>query len=310
MFATGPALWWMFYGHNRRLVLRSCMVSHARNIPEFPPVFPPLPDWARAAGTRQATGDAELFAGAALAAIHPIARSHHPLGQLWRQRLALSAAEAIVRLQGRTEDAAALRDHFYLTRPSDDPGQAGRPLQAWRALGRKSPMGTASLNGEWPVIFAELLSVTIDEPAQEAINTALMAGVAIWNPIEAVSTTVAASLRLRPHSRPLALWLADTVLARRLNWPVPVSLFAAHLKRDDLRLAVGPRADPQRWRIACAFAYGRAATAAFDLYVALSRRGRTVAGRSAAFARQGCRRCGGDADQRGCAGGGSGPDGQ
>lgn len=207
-----------------------------------------------------------------MAAIHPIARSDHPLGQLWRQRLALISTHAVVRLQGRTEDAATLRDHLYLTHPGDDPGPAGRLLQAWRALGRKSSMGPASVNSEWPVIFTELLSVTIDDPAQEAINTALMAGAAVWNPIEAASTTVAASLRLRPDSRPLALWLADAVLARRLNWPVPVPLFAGHLKRDDLRFAAGPRADPRQWRIACAFAYGRGATAAFDLYAEIGRR--------------------------------------
>lgn len=248
------------------------MASRPRTLPDLPPTFSPVPDWARAAGARQTAGDAELFAGAALSAIHPIARSDHPLGQLWRQRLALLSAEAIVRLQGRTEDAAALRDHLYLTRPGDDPGPAGRLLQAWRALGRGSSLGPASLNGDWPMIFSDLLSVAIDEPAQEAINSALTASVGTRNPIEAASASAAASLELRPDSRPLALWLADAVLARRLNWPVPVPLFAAHLKRDDLRLAAGPRADPLRWRTACAFAYGRGATVAFDLYTDLARR--------------------------------------
>jgi len=231
------------------------MASRPRTLPDLPPPFSPVPDWARAAGARQTAGHAELFAGAALSAVHPIARSDHPLGQLWRQRLALLSAEAIVRLQGRTEDAAALRDHLYLTRPGDDPGPAGRLLQAWRALGRGSSLGPASLNGDWPMIFSDLLSVAIDEPAQEAINSSLTASVGTRNPIEAASASAAASLELRPDSRPLALWLADAVLARRLNWPVPVPLFAAHLKRDDLRLAAGPRADPLRWRTA--FAYGR-----------------------------------------------------
>ncbi|MGO7028688.1 DUF1403 family protein [Rhizobium johnstonii] len=248
------------------------MASRPRTLPDPPPTFPPMPDWARAAGARQTTGDADLFAGAALAGIHPIARSDHPLSQLWRQRLALISSEAVVRLQGRTEDAAALRDHLYLTRPGDDPGPAGRLLQAWRALGRGSSLGPASLNAEWPVIFADLLSVTIDEPALQAINSALTASVGTRNPIEAASAAAAVSLKLRPDSRPLALWLADAVLARRLNWPVPVPLVAAHLKQDDLRFAAGPRADPQRWRTACAFAYGRGATAAFDLYADLARR--------------------------------------
>ena len=44
--------------------------------------------------------------GAALAAIHPIARAEHPLGLLWRQRLSLSNAAAVARQVGRTEDEA------------------------------------------------------------------------------------------------------------------------------------------------------------------------------------------------------------
>jgi len=269
---TGTAVYIVLCCQKRRLKLACDMASRPRTLPDLPPTFPPVPDWARAAGARQAAGDAELFAGAALGSIHQIARGHHPLGQLWRQRLALQSAEAVVRLQGRTEDAAALRDHLYLTRPGDDPGPAGRILQAWRALGRGSSLGPVSLNAEWLVIFADLLSLTIDAPAQEAIDNALAASVGTRNPIEAASATVATSLTLRPDSRPLALWLADAVLARRLNWPVPVPLLAAHLKRDDLRFAGGPRADPQRWQTACAFAYGRGATAAFDLYADLARR--------------------------------------
>ncbi|WP_425964238.1 DUF1403 family protein [Rhizobium nepotum] len=122
------------------------------------------------------------------------------------------------------------------------------------------------------MIFADLLSVTIDEPAQQAIDSALAASVGTRNPIEAASATVATSLALRPDSRPLALWLADAVLARRLNWAVPVPLLAAHLKREELRLAAGPHADAKRWRTACSFAYGRGASVALDLYADLARR--------------------------------------
>ena len=48
----------------------------------------------------------------------------------WR----LSAAAASVRRAGRTEDEAALRDAFHLSRPGGDPGPAGRLLLAWREL--------------------------------------------------------------------------------------------------------------------------------------------------------------------------------
>jgi hypothetical protein len=221
---------------------------------------------------REGIEDAVFFAGAALAAIHPIARADHPLTQLWRQRLALAAAEAAVRLQGRGEDAFALRDHLYLTRPGDDPGPAGKMLLAWRALAAGSPPGPASLNADWSVTLAELLSVVMDEAAQEAIDAALAAGAGPGNPIEAATSVAANSLRLRPDSRPLALWLADATLARRLKWPIPVPLLAAHLRRDDFRHASGPQAAPAAWQAACAWAYGGAAAAAFDLYADLARR--------------------------------------
>jgi hypothetical protein len=248
------------------------MPSRPRNLPEPPPTFPPPPDWARAASMREGIEDAVFFAGAALTTIHPIARADHPLAKLWRQRLALSSAEMVMRLQGRGEDACALRDHLYLTRPGDDPGPAGKMLLAWRALASGSSLGPASLNADWPVTLAELLSVAMDEAAQEAIDAALAAGVGRRNPVEAAASVAANSFRLRPDSRPLALWLADATLARRLKWPIPVPLLAAHLKRDDFRHAAGSHADPVAWQAACARAYGRAAAAAFDLYADLARR--------------------------------------
>jgi hypothetical protein len=50
-----------------------------------------------------------FLAGAALAALHPIPCHDHPIGVLWRQRLALVNAAALARHAGRTEDEAALR---------------------------------------------------------------------------------------------------------------------------------------------------------------------------------------------------------
>ncbi|WIW50394.1 DUF1403 family protein (plasmid) [Bradyrhizobium sp. 62B] len=81
-----------------------------------------------------------FFAGAALAAIHPIARSEHLLGALWRDRLALADAAALTRHAGRSEDEAALRDAWYLRRQTDDPGPGGRLLKAWRHLGERAAM--------------------------------------------------------------------------------------------------------------------------------------------------------------------------
>lgn len=145
------------------------MPSRAQTLPELPPSIPPLPVWARAPGSvasREGTEDAALLAGAALAAIDPIARSDHAIGKLWRQRLALTCAEAVVRMQGRREDAAALRDHLFLTRKGDDPGPAGKTLAAWRLLGSTSSARSKS----WLSDIAGLLSIAIDEPLEDAIH--------------------------------------------------------------------------------------------------------------------------------------------
>ena len=111
------------------------MASRLRFVPDPPPRFPPLPEWVRQSVTDTIPENALFAAGAALAALHPIACADHPIGRLWRQRLALASAAALVRHGGRSEDAATLRDHCYLTAAGDDPGPAGRLLAAWRALG-------------------------------------------------------------------------------------------------------------------------------------------------------------------------------
>ena len=95
---------------------------------------PPLPAWARAVNAPETEAEAAFLAGAALARLDAIVRQNPPWAGVWRQRLALSAAAASVRRAGRTEDEAALRDAFHLSRPGGDPGPAGRFLLAWREL--------------------------------------------------------------------------------------------------------------------------------------------------------------------------------
>lgn len=244
------------------------MASRARIIPDAPPSFPPFPAWARPPASAEAVDDSEFLAGAALAALHPIARHEHPLGNLWRQRLALACAAALARQEGRTEDEAMLRDHWYHRREGDDPGPAGRLLKAWRWLGERSVMRTA----DWELNLAALLAHRLDEALQDTIAFATDQTRGQGSPVGAAAAVAATSLRFRPDCRPLALWLADAVLAHRLNWPAPVPLLAAHLKRGDLRLAAAHVEGASPWRTACNLAYARGAAAAADLYGDLARR--------------------------------------
>ena len=76
---------------------------------------------------------------------------------------------------------------------------------------------------------------------------------------------------MRPDAETLALWLADAVLAHRLNWPAPVPMIAAEIRRSDLSRATQRQGDGG-WPTACALAYARAAATAADLYAELARR--------------------------------------
>lgn len=244
------------------------MAPRARITLEPPPTFPPFPGWARPAASGESPDAAMFSAGAALAAIHPIARGEHPLGLLWRHRLALANAAAIVRNGGRTEDEAALRDAWYLRRDGDDPGPAGRLLKVWRSLGERAAMAPK----DWTMSLSALFEVRFGDAIDDVVAQATKLAAGQGSAVAAAAEIAAASLRFVPESEPLALWLADMVLAHRLKWPMAVPLLAGQIRRAELRAAAKLGGNDATWPTTCALAYGRAAAAAADLYADLARR--------------------------------------
>jgi len=242
------------------------MVRSPRFQPEPPPAFPPIPRWVRSSISAEAADDARFYAGAVLQGLDPIARSEHAVGTLWRQRLALSCAAALARLQGRGEDEAAIRDHVHLARPGDDPGPAGRLFQAWRELARPGALRSEAAAAR----LAPLLDLD-SEVATSAVSEALSAGAGQGSPIAAAAEAARASLCSAPRSRALALWIADAALARRLGWPAPVPLLASQIKRSDLREAAEPESRVA-WVETCHRAYARAGASAIELHADLVRR--------------------------------------
>ena len=241
-------------------------VSRERITLPPPPSFPPVPGWARA----NAPSEAAFLAGAALCALSPIARNQHPLGELWRQRLALINAAALARQAGRTEDEAALRDAWYL-RNGNDPGPGGRILSAWRALSARAALSCEN----WPQILSAAFELRQDAALEEVVARA--AKLAQGEGTFAAAAEIAAvSMKLRPDCEPLALWLADAVLARRLRWPAPVPLIAKEVRRADLRGAPRHLEGDGAWLTALSLACARAAAAASDLYAELARRATTL----------------------------------
>jgi hypothetical protein len=239
-----------------------------------PPSFPPLPAALRPKTAPEGPADAGFLAGSALAWLHSMACDEHPIGSLWRQRLALANAAALMPMLGRAEDAAALRDAVMLTRPGGDPGPAGHVLLAWRRLAERQ----TQLVDDWWLSASSVLRLSVDERMSDVYAVAERLARGEANPIAAAAEIVAVAMKFRPDAELLALWLADAMLAYRLKWPRPVPLLAREIRRKDLRAAPDHLDGNGRWLTSCALAYARAAARASDLHADLCRRaGRLVA---------------------------------
>ena len=96
--------------------------------------------------TSKTPEEAGFFAGAALAALHPIAGA-----------------------RAHTEDEAALRDVRYLRRAGDDPTPAGRLLQAWRRLAARDPLDKTICLVQRPKDWMIDLTNSLDVPLDDAL---------------------------------------------------------------------------------------------------------------------------------------------
>ena len=165
---------------------------------EGTPAIPPLPGWN--VSNMAETGEAAAFrAGAALAHLRLVAAARGLPLALWRDRLALAAAEACAGLTGRREGARALRDAVHLTRPGDQPGPAGVILRQWsRAAGR--PISVAGLGWALEGVPAERIGLCLDAAGA--------------TPVDRAAAVIEAVLADAPRAETAALILADAVLSR------------------------------------------------------------------------------------------------
>lgn len=184
------------------------------------PLPPPLPGWIRA--VQAETLEAATFrSGAALAHLTVATAGPEVPVALWRDRLALVAAEACTTMAGRREGASALRDALHLTKAGDDPGPAGKILRQWsRAVSRPiSPAHLAkSEEGFGPERIALYLDATGPTPVDRAAQV-----------IESILTD-------NPRDETAALILADAVLAKSLGGTHVLPLLALALKPRELCL--------------------------------------------------------------------------
>jgi Protein of unknown function (DUF1403) len=179
----------------------------------------PIPSWILS-GPAESLNAAAFRSGAALAHLTLVTKVADLPSALWRDRLALAAAEVCVGLAGRREGAAALRDAVHLTRSGDDPGPAGKVLRQWsQAVAR--PISVAGLAKVLEGVAAERIALCLDAGGP--------------TPVERVAGVIEAVLTDSPRAETAALILADAVLAQSLGWTHVLPLLSLSLKPRDLR---------------------------------------------------------------------------
>ncbi|WP_138936614.1 DUF1403 family protein [Roseovarius arcticus] len=181
-----------------------------------------------------------FISGAALATLDVVLRDSgaNLPGALLRDRLALDAAVACLKLEGRSDSAPDIRDAVSLARPvrlgraGDALGPAGDMFVAWRKLARVNLAAGGWNDRVRTVVPAAVVDVLPDF------------GAPAGPPVAQASRILADVLRQFPREEAAALRLADLTLARAVGWDRPMPLLAAHLPRKDIRAIADGAGDP------------------------------------------------------------------
>lgn len=194
---------------------------------------PAVPAWALANAGAPSDADATFNAGAALASLDGPARAQASWAGAWRQRMALRCAAASMRLAGRSEDEAALRDAWYLRPAGADTGPAGAVLGAWRQLAMQPSVAAPDRLEK----IVDQLGVHWDDAALAALSAEIEKLAASQRPAPFAARVVT----MRPDAELFGWWLADLILAQRLGWPRPLPLLMAQAFGPAFREAGGGR---------------------------------------------------------------------
>lgn len=192
-----------------------------------------LPRWVTSA-SGQGTDSVAFTSGAALAMLDVVLRD--PSGTvpsaLLRDRMALEAAVACLKLENRNESTADIRDAVCLARAGDAFGPAGDMFVAWRKLARINLTQSG-----WKDRVVKLLPGPVAEVVSEF-------GPPVGSPVGQAAQMLELVLRQFPRQEAAALMLADVVLACAVGWDRAMPLLVAHLTRKDIRGIADGDTDP------------------------------------------------------------------
>ena len=146
--------------------------------------------------------------------------------KLLANRLALSAATATSKLEGRLAREADIRDAYHLTPPGEARGPDGDLLAFWRDAARLRAGGTGEIADLMGADFAGGLGVWL-KVGQDHART--------HGPLAGCGAVLRAVLDADDRAERVACLLSDIVLARALNWKVVLPVTAQRLSKGMLR---------------------------------------------------------------------------
>lgn len=192
---------------------------------------PILPQWIMDGSVSETLETASYASGSALALLH-VALNDTTINvptELLRNRLSLRAAVHCLKLEGRVQTEADIRDAYLLTSPGDAMGPAGDMLALWR-----SGSSISFRHAGWRERLCALMPEDIQEHIPDWIEQAEDTP---GTPVAKAASLLRNMIQMFPRHEAFVLLCADAMLARSLGWNSPLPLFGLHLKRVALRAA-------------------------------------------------------------------------
>lgn len=206
------------------------MTYQHRNILDDPFSLPKLPDWVTS--VRAETLETVAFrSGAALAVLDQlVADPRHgvPL-KLLANRLALTAAIATSKLEGRMAREADIRDAYHLTPPGEARGPDGDLLAFSRDAVRLRLSGR-----DWQSKLSDPVGPNFADDVPGWMETATERA-QMHGPLAGCISVMRAVLKADDRAEWIACLLSAVVLARTLAWPFLLPITAMHLTKAKLR---------------------------------------------------------------------------
>ncbi|MCY4178866.1 MAG: DUF1403 family protein [Litoreibacter sp.] len=189
--------------------------------------LPRIPSWVTSARP-ETFEDVAFLSGAALTVLDQLVsdpKNGVPV-KLLANRLALSAATATSKLEGRLAQEADIRDAYHLTPPGEARGPDGDMLAFWRDGGRLRASGTGEIADLIGADLAGEVGVWLD---------AGLEGARTRGPLAGCSAGLHAVLETDDRAERVSCLLSDVVLTRALNWKTILPVTAQRLTKAALR---------------------------------------------------------------------------